>query len=177
MKIYWQSVLMVCLSMPVLGHAATGNLFDDTSSQINNNVEDDDKTWQELPAPLPAFPKDENLVPFYVSAIASNRYMIDKSTLDVGKDGVVRYVLVIKTRGGAKNISFEGIRCETRERKIYATGQDGGSWMPARDSKWQGISGRSALSYHRVLADEYFCPEGVIVWNPAQALHNIKAGR
>lgn len=173
MKIYWQSVLLACLSLPVLGHAATGFPFDDT--QINNNVEDDDKPWQEMPAALPAFPKDENLVPFYVSATANNQYLIDKSTLDVGKDGVVHYVLVIKTRGGAKNVSFEGIRCQTRERRIYATGQDG-NWTSARDSEWQAISGRSALSYHRALADEYFCPEGLIVRSPAQALRKIKAG-
>jgi len=163
----------MCLGMPWLSHADMGG-FGDTG-QINNNV-DDEKNWDELPTQLPAFPKDENLEPFYVSAIAGNDYAIDKSTLDVGKDGVVHYVLVIKTRGGAKNVSYEGMRCETRERKIYAVGHDDGSWVRSREAQWQGVSGRSLLSYHRALADDFFCPQGVMVRNPAQALQNIKAG-
>ncbi|MFA5170875.1 MAG: CNP1-like family protein [Sulfuriferula sp.] len=147
----------------------------DQDGMVNNQVEDA-PDWEELQAKLPAAPKDENLVPFYVSGIAGNQYAIDKSTLDVGKDGVVRYVLVIKSQGGAKNISFEGIRCETRERKIYATGREDGSWARATNSRWQGIAGRSLLSYHRALADEYFCPVGTVVWSKEQALQNIKAG-
>ncbi|WP_124950134.1 CNP1-like family protein [Sulfuriferula thiophila] len=176
MKIFLQSALIMCLGFSALSHAATGNLFEDNDSQINNAVEDGDKSWKEFQAHLPAFPKNENLVPFYVSGIAGNEYAIDKTTLDVGKDGVVRYALVITTRGGAKNVSFEGMRCETRERKIYALGRDDGTWMRARDAQWQGISGRSLLSYHRALADDYFCPVGLIVANPAEALRNIKAG-
>ncbi|MDR3392594.1 MAG: CNP1-like family protein [Sulfuriferula sp.] len=177
MKILWRSALMLCLSLPVLSHADGVNIFDDTGQINNENVADDDKPWHELQAHIPAYPKDENLVPFYVSAVANNTYAIDKSTLDVGKDGVVRYVLVIKTKGGAKNVSFEGIRCETRERRIYAIGRDDGGWDRSHENRWQAISGESSLSYHRALADDYFCPDGVIVWNPAQALQNIKAGR
>ena len=118
MKIFLKSVLMLCLSVFMVSHAAGEGFFDD-GSQVNNKV-DDAKTWRELPLSLPAFPKDENLVPFYVSVIANNEYAIDKYTLEVGKDGVVKYVLLIKPRGGAKNISFEGRHCDTRERKSYA---------------------------------------------------------
>ena len=176
MKRFWLSALMVCLGFAVLGQAHARNLFEENdASQIDNAV-DDGKPWGELQAQLPTFPKDENLVPFYVSGIAGNQYMIDKSTLNIGKDGVVRYVLVIKTRGGAKNVSFEGIRCETRQRKMYAVGRDDGTWERSRVTQWQGIAGRSLLSYHRALADEYFCPLGVIVPDTAQALRNIKAG-
>lgn len=174
MKIFGRLVLMMCLGLPLVSHAVDMGGFDD-SGQINNEV-GEDKNWTELPTAMPAYPKDDNLVPFYVSGIAGNEYAIDKSTLAVGKDGVVRYVLVIKTHGGATNTSYEGIRCKTREKKIYATGRDDGTWSPARDNRWQGISWRSLLSYHRALADEYFCPMGVIVWDPAQALRNIKAG-
>ncbi|BBP01569.1 CNP1-like family protein [Sulfuriferula nivalis] len=165
-----------CVMLNMAGlQTVHADFLSDQNGIVNNQVEDA-PDWEESQTKLPAAPKDENLVPFYVSGIAGNQYAIDKTTLDVGKDGVVRYVLVIKAQGGAKNVSFEGIRCETREQKIYATGRDDGSWVPVVDSHWRGISGRSLLSYHRALADEYFCPQGVIVWSKGQALQNIKAG-
>ena len=165
----------VILNMVGLHPVYAVNILDEKDGMLNQKIEDAPE-WQELQSQLPAAPKDENLVPFYVSGIAGNQYAIDKSTLNVGKDGVVRYTLVIKTQGGAKNVSYEGIHCESRQRKIYATGRDDGSWTRAIDSRWQGIAGRSLLSYHRALADEYFCPVGTIVWSKEQALQNIKAG-
>jgi hypothetical protein len=166
----WCAILSIAGLQPVYA-----GFLEDQNSIVNNKVEDA-PDWEEAQTKLPAAPKDENLVPFYVSGIAGGYYAIDKTTLDIGKDGVVRYVLVIKSQGGAKNVSFEGIRCETREQKLYATGREDGSWVPSAGSQWRGISGRSLLSYHRALADEYFCPVGTIVWSKAQALHNIKSG-
>src|SRR3954471_2084603 len=78
--------------------------------------------WQELEIEPPAYPKDENLKEFYVSAIATNKYMVDVSTLTPGTDGVVRYVLVVQTAGGAKNVSFEGMNCKDGSWKHYASG-------------------------------------------------------
>ena len=138
--------------------------------------EQQETPWEELQAKLPPYPKDENQQEFYVSGVAGNRYFVDKTSLDVGTDGVVRYVLKINARGGATNVSFEGIRCDTRERKIYAIGQADGTWSRARDDKWRAIAAASSLSYHRPLADAYFCPLGVIVNTPQEALQNIRNG-
>ena len=142
---------------------------------FDRDFDEQKKPWEELQAQLPAYPKDENQQAFYVSGIAGNHYFVDKTTLDMGKDGVVRYVLTIKARGGATNVSFEGIRCATRERKIYAIGHTDGSWSRARDSKWQPIASTSPLSYHRALADEYLCPQGEMADSPQQALKNMRA--
>lgn len=142
---------------------------------FDRDFDDQKKPWEELQTQLPPYPKAENQQEFYVSGIAGNRYFVDKTTLDMGKDGVVRYVLTIKARGGATNVSFEGIRCATRERKIYAIGHTDGSWSRARDSKWQPIASTSLLSYHRPLADEYLCPQGEMVASPQQALRNMRA--
>ena len=83
-----------------------------------NNVEEE-APWRELQdVEPPAFPRKESLREFYVSAVATNQYMIDESTLTVGSDGVVRYVLVVQTSGGATNVSFEGINCKDRSCKF-----------------------------------------------------------
>lgn len=159
--------LLGMLASPTFAHA-WGLGFD-------RDFDDQKKPWEELQTQLPPYPKAENQQDFYVSGIAGNHYFVDKTTLDMGTDGVVRYVLTIKARGGATNVSFEGIRCATRERKIYAIGHTDGSWSRARDSKWQPIASTSQLSYHRALADEYLCPQGEMVRSPQQALRNMRA--
>ena len=77
---------------------------------------------------LPAYPKPENLVRFDADASAYQIY-VDATTITVGDDEVVRYVLVLKTAGGASNVSYEGLRCTARDRTTYAFGRNDGTWV------------------------------------------------
>lgn len=129
----------------------------------------ENKKWQELEVSLPATPKQENLLPFYVSAATSNHFFIDGSTLDVGSDGVVRYVLVVLSAEGGRNVTFEGMRCETKERRIYASGRLDGTWSKARRNEWVRIQDAYANRHHAALFLDYFCPVGVIVRNVDEA--------
>ncbi len=121
----------------------------------------DQKPWQELEAELPAYPRPERLIPFEVSAASRNRHYLDPDSLSVGEDGVVRYTVVVRTPGGAENVSFEGMRCESGERKLYAfgrpDGKGGGSWSRNRYARWEPIPARQATSYHRELFYHYLC--------------------
>lgn len=121
------------------------------------------RKWQEVEVQLPAAPKAEALLPFYVSAVTDNRFLVDGGSLSVGSDGVVRYILVILTPGGARNVTFEGMRCETRERRIYASGRLDGSWSKSRNNEWTRIQDVPANRYHAALFLEYFCPDGIAV--------------
>lgn len=136
-----------------------------------------DKKWQEVVVQLPAAPQQENLLPIYVSAATDNEFFVDGSTLTVTADGVVRYVLVVQTAGGARNVSFEGLRCETRERRIYASGRPDGSWSKSRNNEWRRILDVAANRYHAALFGDYFCPEGVIVRNVEEARDALRRGR
>lgn len=123
---------------------------------------------------LPASPRAENLIEFYVSAATRNHFFIDSLSLSVGADGVIRYVLVVKTVGGATNTSFEGIRCSTGEYRLYATGRGDGSWTRAQLSAWRPIENQSANGDHAALSRDYFCPDGFPVADAAAgraALH------
>lgn len=136
-----------------------------------------DKPWVEVAAQLPAPPRAENLIEFTVSSIASHRYSIDTASISVGKDKVVRYTVVIDAAGGARNVSFEGIRCETGERRLYAYGQPDGSWSKARNAGWENIKRRSLLSYHKPLFETFFCPDGLSVRTAEDAVRNLKQAR
>ena len=136
----------------------------------------DNKKWQEMEVQLPAAPKQENLLPFEVSAASANRFFIDGSTLSVGSDGVVRYVLVVLSPQGARNVSFEGMRCEAREYRIYASGRLDGSWSKARKNEWVRIQEAYANRQHAALFLDYFCPVGVIVHDAAEARSSLVRG-
>jgi hypothetical protein len=129
------------------------------------DVEDDYilKSWREGEVAFPAPPGEGSLREFYVSAAAANRFFVDTATLSIGADGVVRYVLVVLTQGGARNVSFEGMRCETRQWRIYATGRADGSWSKARHENWSPVRDEAVNRYHAALFLDYFCSGGVIV--------------
>lgn len=128
---------------------------------FEHDFDDDKKPWQEVAAKLPAYPKAENLIPFEVSSATRHQFFIDQASLSSGEDGVVRYTVVIRTTGGAENVSFEGLRCGTGERKLYAfghsDGKGGGNWSRNRYARWELIPARQATSHQRELFFHYFC--------------------
>lgn len=159
--------LLLCL--PLAAQAEWGQ-FDHEFEQ--------DKPWVELSAQLPPYPKAENLVEFNVSSATRNRHLIDTASISVGEDKVVRYTVVIEAAGGARNVSFEGLRCATGERRLYAYGQPDGTWSKARNAQWEGIRFRSLLSYHKALYEDHFCPDAINVRSPGEAVRNLRrAGR
>ena len=135
----------------------------------------DEEEWTEQQARLPAFPKPENLVLVPIDAVKTFEFRIDASSIDVGQDGVIRYTLVARSSSGSENISFEGIRCDTAERKLYAFGRANKTWAQARTVGWTKYAG-VGMNYQSELAAKFFCPDTVRVRNVAEALENMKTG-
>lgn len=122
----------------------------------------EEKPWEEIAVQLPPFPKDEGFLSFYVSPTATNRFFLDTESLSVGSDGVVRYVLLAISDSGVRNLTFEGMRCETRERRIYAVGRPDGSWSKARGNQWVRIREQVTNRQHAALFTDFLCPDGVM---------------
>lgn len=137
---------------------------------------DGEKPPDEIQVQLPAYPKEENLLPLFVSAATDNKFFVDAASVSTGEDGVVRYTMIVKSSAGAVNVSFEGIRCASRERKLYAFGRKEGTWSKARFAKWEPIRYQDRNRYHHVLYDDFFCPDGIIVKNPQEAVDLLKSG-
>jgi hypothetical protein len=146
------------------------------ASAAGFDEEYDVKQWQEMVVSMPTAPRKESLIPFYVSAATENQFFIDGASLSVGEDGVVRYVLIVQTLGGARNISYEGMRCLTRERRIYASGRLDGSWSKSRNNEWVRIRDAVANRQYAELFLEYFCPGGTIARDAEEARQALKAG-
>jgi hypothetical protein len=135
---------------------------------------ENEKPWVEQSAQLPPSPRAENLIEFNVSSATRHRHSVDTASISVGEDKVVRYTVVIEAAGGARNVSFEGMRCATGERRLYAYGQPDGSWSKARSAGWEGIKLRSLLSYHKALFEDHFCPGGIHVKDGKEAAQNLR---
>jgi len=122
---------------------------------------------------LPAAPKDENLLPFDPGFVTSLSFYVDSASLKVGDDRIVRYTLVIKSPSGAANATYEGLRCDTIERKVYAYGSPDGSWSAARNPQWQPLG----KEIHRhTLFNDFFCPRTVVVGGVREAIRLLKSG-
>lgn len=160
-------LLLLCLFPLVAAGAEWGKFEYDFDSE---------KPWVELEAQLPSYPKEENLLPFFVSATTDNKFFVDGASISIGEDGVVRYVLVAKSPGGAVNVSFEGIRCSSRERKFYAFGRSDGNWSKARYAKWEPIRYQDRNRQHHMLYDDFFCPRGIMVRDAEEAVFALKRG-
>lgn len=145
-------------------------------SFANFDEEYETRQWQEIELVLPAAPKQDSMLPFFVSAANNNLFFVDATSLSVGADGVVRYVLLVETPGGARNVTYEGIRCETRERRIYASGRRDGAWSKSRNNEWERIRDIAPARQHAALFLDYFCPGGVIVRDEAEALDALRKG-
>jgi CNP1-like family. len=141
---------------------------------LNPDFVEDNTPWEEVAARLPAYPKDGNLVPFVASSATNNKFMIDAASLSVGKDGVVRYTVVIESPRGARTVNYEGLRCDTAERKIYAFGQADGKWTENKRAAWESIKVRSMLSYHKALFEDIFCDVGIPVGGAEEAVRKLK---
>jgi len=142
----------------------------------NFDEEYETRQWQEIAVVLPAAPKQESMLPFFVSAASRNEFFVDSASLSVGADGVVRYVLLVETPGGARNVTYEGIRCETRERRIYASGRRDGVWSKSRNNNWERIRDVAPARQHAALFLDYFCPGGLIVRDVAEVLDALRKG-
>ena len=138
---------------------------------------DADTPWQEAASELPAAPTTATMRPIYVSAVATNNYFVDETTLTFGSDRVVRYVLVVEAAGGARTVSFEGMHCDTGRWKLYATGRPDGTWARARVSEWREIENKTVNRHHAALSRDYFCPSGGSLRNADDGRNALKRGK
>ena len=136
----------------------------------------EEKPWEEQKLQLPAYPKESNLKQIDVGPVTSFRFYVDTESINVGSDGVVRFTLVARSDSGASNVSFEGLRCEPQERKIYSFGRQDGTWSESKNPRWVALARQAVNPVHTVLFEDYFCPGRQIVSNVSEAIEAIRSG-
>lgn len=142
--------------------------------QFEEDFDDKDKPWQEVAVQMPPAPIADELLPFYVSPTATQTFAIDPKSVTAGSDGVIRYTLVARSQEGAASVSYEGIRCATFEKKLYAFGQPDGSWSRSRRDQWERISAGGRNRQHAALAVDYFCDGKMVAGKANDVVERIR---
>jgi hypothetical protein len=146
-------------------------------SRFEEDFADTEKPWQEIAVQLPKLSDKMVLLPFDVSATATQSFAVAPDSLTLGDDGVIRYVLVAVSASGAKSVSYEGLRCATLEKKLYAFGRPDGSWSRSRRVQWEPISGSAANRQHAALAQDVFCDGKTVAGKTADMIARLKSGK
>ncbi|MEO5703070.1 MAG: CNP1-like family protein [Gammaproteobacteria bacterium] len=135
---------------------------------------DEPKPWQETEKALPAYPRDEDLLPINVqTANADFKFFIDSKTIAVTEDDVVTYTTVITSSSGAKNVLREGLRCGFAQYKLYAYGTADQNFYANKVPEWQSIPKNGTNSYRKELA-HYMCGENLLPLKPKQIVDRIR---
>jgi hypothetical protein len=136
-------------------------------------------TWTENKVDtLPPLPKDSDLLPFVVSQNTPLTFAVDKNSISVGDDGVVRYTVVATSTSGARNVNYEGIRCDTYEWRRYASFDDAGTgWDRGSAFEFRRIENGELNAYQAALYQDYFCASKLPVGTAKQIVSNIQYKR
>ena len=112
-----RGVMIAAAVVLLLGHASAN-----AQASFDEEFDDTGKTWQEIAIHLPAMPDMANLLPFDVSATATQTFSVAPDSLSVGADGVIRYVMVARSDSGALNVSYQGLRCTSGHARAMTLG-------------------------------------------------------
>jgi hypothetical protein len=155
--------------------SGTGHMKSDWERQNEGRLARDEGGSGSPLENLPPFPRGENLAEFSGGGAGDFRFFVDRTSLSVSKDRIVRYVLVARSPSGVDNVTYEGINCREAEYRIYAVGRADGTWA-SRPGEWRPIARENVQRWHSALRDEYFCPSGIPIENAADGVRALQRG-
>ena len=132
------------------------------SSALQAQVTPDDPDWKELDDPTPPAFSTDKLLPLDMPPYVSVKFGIDPTTLSIGEDRIVRYVVVTRNTSGTVNAMFEGISCAKGEVKTYARANDKGVWSKVAKPTWRGFTDNLPSKHAWVFAQQAACDGGAI---------------
>lgn len=112
--------------------------------------------WVEIEVPAPPAFDIGKLIEIDVDPGSGLRYGIDPSTLQIGSDGVVRYVMVASSKTGAMTAMYEGLRCGTADYKLYAR-YNAGQWAPVAAPEWKSLWDSARIKHPLAFARQGGC--------------------
>ena len=129
----------------------------------------------EAPVKLPPYPKEQDLMRFEMQPRTAFEYFVDASSISVLDEGIVRVTVVVRA-ASAVNVSYEGFRCITRERKTYARANRDGAWIPAKDPSWVPVGPRATAGFRHELYWHYFCPGKRVISSAREGVDALRFG-
>jgi len=127
--------------------------------------------------PPPAPPRSENLLPLDVPHFPGRDVALDRTSIAIGPDEIVRYTLVATSASGLRLVSYEGVRCGPDEWRSYFLGRQDGGWAKDFASQWMRVNDAGPGAIRFLLAKSYFCtPQGRPVTSTEDILDRLAEG-
>lgn len=169
-RIGLRGVLAVALAFVWIGAQAQTDAGDDGAAERAAAA-----ARAEHQVTLPSYPDDDNLLEFFVSEASDFKYFVDAKSIKIDRD-VIYYTLVARSPEGFRNVSYEAIRCGSREYRIYAIGEANRTWR-RRATPWREMRQGSVYRWHDALRKDYFCPGGAPILSAEEGRDAIRRGR
>lgn len=113
--------------------------------------------WQE--DEVTSFPDfdPKRALPIEVNVHSQLQWTIDPQTISIGKDSVVRYVVIGTSATGTINAMYEGVLCREGIYKVYARAINEAPWRATNTKEWSPLQDAPALGHERMIAQNYAC--------------------
>ena len=148
-----------------------------TSFMASAQLGADDPDWKEVEVPAPPAFDLKTLVPVEMPVQSELKWGVDPATLKIGRDGVVRYVVVAQSPSGVVNAMYEGIRCSKAEFRRYARHNPDSGWVKSSSSDWIPLRQASGSRHPVILARGGMCDVAAPPTTVKEALQRLNAGR
>ncbi len=130
--------------------------------------------WKEINVAIPAYPNDHDLL--QVSLLVSERIKIyiDIKSISLEPDRVSRFSYVVESPSGARNVFYDGFRCETRQYKTYAIGTSTHSFESVVKPQWRTIPRLEINDFRYQLYRNYLCDDHASARTPDDLVRQLK---
>ncbi|MBI3899199.1 MAG: hypothetical protein HY308_13010 [Gammaproteobacteria bacterium] len=157
---YARTCLLVVAAVGLLGGSPAVLAFGKDKPRQNYS-EPAEVIWQELAeVAIPAYPDASNLAQVPVEKSAGIAIDIDRTSVSLGQDGVVRFAVVVQSARGARNVFYEGMRCGSAQYKIYAIGTSEQKFRAVQNPRWAPIAEEGPNAFRDLLRDYHICHRG-----------------
>ena len=141
-------------------------------------AEEETGPWQEAPVPPAPALSTRNLVAVDLPEYSTLQVGVDLDSVELGPDGVVRYVMLLQGREGTRSAYYQGVRCRTYEVKTYARYDFGATPPGWQDVKTEWTDLQDARSRHaKNLARSGICESYAPPVSTKEARRMIKRGK
>lgn len=141
-------------------------------AQQGNGLDNPD--WVEIPSPPPPTFSKDGLIPIDMPFHVSVKVGVDPTSISVGSDGVVRYVVVMTNASGSSSAVYEGIRCVTDEVKTYARLNSSGQWNLLSNPPWKSLADNMPSKHAHAFARQGGC-QSRLATSPQEIIAQLKA--
>lgn len=160
------ALLLGALGGAPLGASAQQNDEESRTQRVDIEAIEAERRWKTAgPGELPPLPEEDALLVFTPPEERPGyEYFIDGKSHRVDANGIVHYVVVLRSPTGVDNYFYEAVRCRSGEHREYAYGVPGEGFRAhaprgGQGGGWRELPRRGVFAYRKWLRDQVFCED------------------